>query len=75
MKFEIFKSFPPDRESAVAELNVRHDGVVDIPAEIYRESGELKITIFGRKSGLAWEYPLDDWVDAVHKAVEALGDG
>jgi hypothetical protein len=75
MTFEISKVFPPDRESAVAELNVRHDGVVDIPADVYREDGQLKISIFGREGGVAWEYPLDDWVGAIQRAVEVLGDG
>lgn len=74
MTFEISKVFPPDRESAVAELNVRHDGVVDIPADVYREDGQLKISIFGREGGVAWEYPLDDWVGAIQRAVEVLGD-
>jgi hypothetical protein len=63
--FEIFRAFPPDREGAVAELTVRHDGVVDIPAEIYQENGELKITLFEREGGPAWVYPLDEWVEAV----------
>jgi len=71
---EIFKAFPPDRESTVVELNVRHDGAVDVPAEIYRENGERMIAIFGREGGAAWVYPLDEWVAALHKAAEALGD-
>ncbi len=75
MTIEIFKAFPPGRETAVAELNVRHDGVVDIPAEVYRENGELKITIFRREGGVAWEYPLEEWLDAIHRAAEALKDG
>lgn len=74
MTFEISKVFPPDRESAVAELNVRHDGGVDIPADVYRENGELRISIFGREGRVAWEYPLDDWLRAIERAVEVLGD-
>jgi hypothetical protein len=38
MTFEIFKAFPPDHETPIAELWVHHDGVVDIPAQICRES-------------------------------------
>lgn len=72
MTFEIFKAFPPDHETPVAELNVRHDGVVEIPAEICRENEVLKIKIFGREGGVAWEYSLADWVDAVRRAVECL---
>jgi hypothetical protein len=74
LTIEIFKAFPPDRESTVVELNVPHDGVVDVPAEIYRENGERMIAIFGRKGGAAWVYPLDEWVEALHKAAEALGE-
>lgn len=74
MTIEIFKAFPPGRETPVAELTVRHDGVVDVPAEVYRESGELKITIFRPEGGAAWEYPLEEWLDAIHRAVETLED-
>ncbi len=74
MAFEIFKAFPPDREGPVAELNVRHDGLVDIPVEIRREKGELRIAIFARKSGVAWDYPLAEFLEAVQKAVESLGE-
>ena len=72
MTFEIFKTFPPDRESAVAQLNIRHDAVVDIPAEVYREGGELRISLFARESGVAWDYPLNDWIDAIQRAVQVL---
>jgi hypothetical protein len=71
--FEISKVFPPDRESAVVQLTVRHPGAVDIPAEVNRENGELRIAIFGRKDGVAWECPLDEWLEAVRRAVEVLG--
>ena len=74
MTFEISKGFPPSRESAIAELCVRHDGVVDIPAEVYREDGQVKISIFGREGGLVWKYSVDDWVGAIRRAVEVLGD-
>jgi hypothetical protein len=73
MKFEIFKAFPPDRDDPIVELNVRHDGVVDIPAEISRESGELRITLFAREGGVPWDYPLDAFIEAVQRAVEVLG--
>ena len=74
MIFKIFKAFPPDRESAVVELNVWHDGMVDVPAEIYREDGERMIAIFGRGGGAAWVYPLDEWLEALRKAAGALGE-
>jgi hypothetical protein len=73
--FKISKGFPPDRESPIAELTVSHDGVVDIPAEIYRENGEVRIALFGRQDGTAFEYPLAEWIEAINSAVEVLGDG
>ena len=74
MTFEIFKGFPPDRESAVAEFYDRHDGVVDVPAQLYREDGQLKIAIYGREGGIVWEYSVDDWIGAIEQAVQVLGD-
>ena len=74
MTFEIFKAFPPDRDSPVAELNVRHEGSVDVPAEVYRENDELRIAIFGREGGVAWNYSLDEWEQAVKRAREVVGD-
>jgi hypothetical protein len=73
LTFEVFKAFPPDRETAVAELNFRHDGFVDVPAEVFWENGEMRITIFGREGGAAWEYSLREWTEAVQRAMQALG--
>ena len=72
MTFEIFKSFPPDREGAVVELNVRHGDTVDIPAEVFREGDELTIRIFSPGAAAAWQYPLGEWLEAIHRAVEVL---
>ena len=74
MTFKIFKGFPPDSEGPIAELNVSHDGVLDIPVEIRRDRGELRITIFSRQDGVAWDYPLGEFLEAVQKAAEVLGD-
>ena len=74
MTFEIFKAFPPDRESSVVELSFKHDGFVEVPAEIYDQNGTRVIAIFGREGGLPWIYPFDDWVAALKEAAEALGD-
>jgi hypothetical protein len=75
MTFEIFMAFPPDHETPIAELWVHHDGVVDIPAQICRESDGLKIKIFGREGGVVWEYFLEEWVEGVRRAVKCLGEG
>ncbi len=72
MTLEIFKAYPPDKEFPIAEINHRHDGVIDIPAEVRRVNGQLWVTIFGRTGGPAWEYPLDEWIEALHNAAKTL---
>jgi hypothetical protein len=74
MSFEFFKGFPPDRDTPVVELNVRHGDTVDIPAEIRRERGQIRIAIFAREGGIAWDYPVAEWIDAIQRAVVVLGD-
>jgi hypothetical protein len=33
----------------------------------------MRITIFGREGGgVDWDYPLDEWVEAIQKAVKTL---
>jgi hypothetical protein len=73
MAIEIFKAFPPDQDHPIAELQVRHDGIVDIPAEVSGTPGNLKITLFGRNDGVAWKYPLNEFLGAIARAVDVLG--
>jgi hypothetical protein len=72
VEFQIFIAYPPDRDGRVVELNDRHDGTVDIPAEIYRDQGQTMITLFSRTDGPAWTYPLADFVAGIEAAVAAL---
>jgi hypothetical protein len=72
MTIEISKMFPTDRESPVAELNVRHDGVVDIPAELFRRDGRLLIALFARSGRVQGEYPVDEFVEAIEAGKSAL---
>ena len=72
MTIDVFKTFPPNREAPVAELNVRQDGFVDIPAEIYHKNNELRISLFGRDGGIAWEYTVKEWLKAIQKAIALL---
>jgi hypothetical protein len=74
MTLEISKGFPTDSEFPIAEINHRHDGVRDIPAEVRRQNGELWITIFGRTGGPAWEYPLNEWIEALQTAAAVLDE-
>ena len=64
--------FPPDSESPAAQLTVRHDDVVDIPAEVSRSNGVLTLTIFKPEGGVAWTYSVDDWSEAVRRAADAM---
>jgi hypothetical protein len=74
VNFKIVKYFPPNREGDVAELNVDHNGtLVDIPAEVFREEGELRIRIFPPTEAAARQYTLDEWLEAIQRAVEVLG--
>ena len=41
---------------------------------MYRENDELRIAIFGREGGVAWNYSLDEWEQAVKRAREVVGD-
>ena len=74
MSFEFFKAFPPDHDGPVVEVNVRRAGQVEIPAEIRREPGGLRIRLFARSDGAAWDYDLEDLVDALRRAVKVLDD-
>lgn len=72
VEFQIAYIYPPDRDGRVIELNVRHEGSVDIPAEFYKEHGQTMITLFSPADGPAWTYPLADFVAAIDAAVAAL---
>jgi len=70
--FEIFKAFPPDDEEPVAQLHHSRDGRVDIPAEIHLANGELRITLFSRDAGPAWDYSVAEFSDAITRAIRAM---
>ncbi|MGO8824852.1 MAG: hypothetical protein ACLQU9_06380 [Acidimicrobiales bacterium] len=72
MAFQIFVGYPPDRESPEAQLHVSHDGVVDIPAIVYRDGGQFLVDLFSKSGGPDWTYPVVDLVEALNRAVAAL---
>ncbi len=73
MGIEIFLGYPPDRESPQAELSVRHNGTVDIPAYVRRRDGELIVELFSKQGGEPeWTYPVDEFIDALERAVAAV---
>ncbi|HTC69571.1 MAG TPA: hypothetical protein VK662_08390 [Acidothermaceae bacterium] len=73
MRFEIFKAFPPDRDTAVAELHSPHGDGVDVPMQVYRAGDELRIAIFSIDGRVAWEYPVEELMTAIRSAIESLG--
>ena len=73
MRFEIFKTYPPDRESAVAEIIVRHKGIMDVHAEVFRLAGQLVIRVFPSTDDEVDQYPLEEWLNAIERAVAELG--
>lgn len=72
MTIHVGEAGPPHREQAVAEFHVAHDGLVDIPAELFSEDGKLMIALYGRTGGVAWEYPLSDFLAAIGKGMGIL---
>jgi hypothetical protein len=65
-------AYPPHREEGVAEFHVEHDGIIDIPAEIFRSNGRLMIGLYSRNDGLAWEYSLSDFLAAIAAGIGTL---
>jgi hypothetical protein len=70
---EVGEAGPPHRATAVAEFHVLHDNILEIPAEIFRESGRLMIAIFSREGSISWEFPIADFLEAVQSGIEILG--
>lgn len=73
MTIHVGPAGPPHRESLVAEFHVAHDGVIDIPAEIYEDDGKLMIAIYSREGGNPWEFLLSDFVGVIGQAIAVLG--
>lgn len=72
MSIHVGVAYPPHREEAVAEFHVKHDDVVDIPAEIFRQDGRLMIGLYARTGGLAWEYSLSDFLGAIASGIAII---
>lgn len=73
MPIHVGEAGPPHREKVVAEFHVTHEGVIDIPAEVYDEDGKLMIAIYSREGGQPWDFPLADFIEAIGKAIAILG--
>lgn len=72
-RFSIFKAFPTDRDDPVVELWMEETpGVTEIPMLVRREAGELRVVIYTRDGSPGWDYPLQDVLEGLNRAVEAL---
>lgn len=72
MPFRIFKSFPPDGDCPLAEMSVVRPDGAENPFVIFRRDGTFMITVYERNGKVAWEYPLDDLLDGISAATQAL---
>ena len=72
MSIHVGITYPPHRDEGVAEFHVSHEGVVDIPAEIFNSGGRMMIALYSRNEGIAWEYTLSDFLAAVAAGIEII---
>jgi hypothetical protein len=74
MSIHVGEASPPHREHMVAEFHVAHEGMIDIPAEVFEDDGgRLMIALYSKKGGDPWEFPLADFVQAIGSAMAILG--
>jgi hypothetical protein len=71
-RIDVGVAFPPHREERVAEFQVVRGDVVDIPAELYRSSGQLMIALYSKSDGIAWEYRVSDFLSAIASGIDIL---
>jgi hypothetical protein len=74
MPIDIFIAYPPDHDGRVAQLHSPNEEGVDIPAEILQVDDQVLISLFSRSDGLAWQYPADEFLSAVERAVAVVRD-
>jgi len=72
VNFEIFKSFPPGRDAPVAELHVGYEHSVEIPMQVDRQQGELRVTSLDADGAIAWQLPLEALIVALRRAADTV---
>jgi hypothetical protein len=72
--FRIRKGFPPDEQWPIAEVLEEVDGGVNAPAIVRIEGAERRLVIYDRTGQVAWDYPFEAFVDALHQAELSLAD-
>ncbi|WP_303981442.1 hypothetical protein [Dongia mobilis] len=66
--FEILIASPPDREKLVAEVHFRNEQVV----EISQDKESLQIEIAAYRTGVAWRFDFEDFLEALQTAKKHL---
>lgn len=74
MAFKIFKGYPPDEEWPIAEVLEETEGGVNVPARVRIEGGERRLVIYGPAGDVAWDFPFDSFVEALHRAEAVLAN-
>ena len=74
MTFMLSKGYPPDEEWPIAEIHERVEGGVSTPAIVRIEGAERRLVIYTRTGEVAWDYPLNDFLDALHETEASLAD-
>ena len=74
MTFKISKGYPPDEEWPIAEVIEEVEGEYNAPAIVRIEDSERRLAIFDRTGQVAWNYPLDGFVEALQQAESSLAD-
>ncbi len=72
MAIHVSTVYPPYHDARVAQFQVRSGDVINIPAEIFQTDGRVMISLFSPTDGLAWQYPVDEFVAAIEQGVAVV---
>jgi hypothetical protein len=72
--FKISKGYPPDEEWPIAEILENVEGGVNAPAVVRIEGAERRLVIYDRSGQVAWDYPFDAFLGALHQAESSLSE-
>ncbi len=53
-------------------MTITQGNEMDIPAEVFREGGQLMITLFSHSDTTGRTFPVNEFVDAVEAAAAAV---
>jgi hypothetical protein len=72
MTIHVGIAYPHPPPGPIAEFHIAHDGVMDIPAELFGLDGRVMIGLYSRGDGIAWEYPVSDFLAAIGSGSRVL---